>query len=269
MFRMDALINCAFSLWLSQEKINIALETKRSNFTYCEYEDLKHGNFHIGMYNKVTQDVLWADARPVIALKMLGMFAFVTPIATLVRLGGHLVKLVYTPLKIFFSAIQGFVAALKKGEFQKAFYDRLLVDLIVVLVKEVVTRPLKILRVIAYLVPMEAAAFVAFTISPDKGKRLYSLLETTLNYDEKREDLPKDIEGAIELFNEKEVFWLAPCPHPWANIQNDTFIDPDDQSVKSRYEIRASSNELRDFPYKNPCKNAPSYFCLPLLPCYD
>ncbi len=265
---MDALINCTFRPWLSQEKLDIATETKRENFIYCDYKDLKTGKTRAAMFNKVTKEALWADSRPLISIKMLGVFAWVTPIATMIRLTGHLFKAVYTPLKIFFTAIKGFVEELTNGQFKEAFYDRLLVELVVGIVKEVVTRPLKILRLLAFVIPMELAAFIAVVASPDKGKRLYSLLESTLNYDEKREDLPKGLDGALELFNEKEVFWLAPCPHPWANLEKDTYLDEDGEE-KPRYQLLSYSNELGDFSYENPCKNPPNYFCLPLLPCYD
>src|SRR3990167_10396513 len=166
---MDPIIKCLFSPWLSQERISIALETKRRNYIYCQYRDKKHDDqLHTAMYNQVTKEALWPDSRPVIAIKMLGVLAVVTTMATIIRLIGHLFKAIFAPLKICYTG------------FKEAFCGRRTLELIAELIKEIVTRPLKILRVIAYTIPMEVAAFIAVAISPDKGKRLYALLESDL-----------------------------------------------------------------------------------------
>ncbi len=262
---MESVYSTVFSPWLSQEKITIALNSKRENTIFCRYADLKTGKERTGMLNEKTREILWPDPIPVIGMKMFGVAFYVTPITTTIRLGMHIVKFPYEMGRIFFSAIKGMVEDVFACRFADAVVNQFILNLLVGLVKEVVTRIFKVLRTISYSAAMFMAAVVAFMFTPDIGKRLYSLLETELNMI-KRENVPKEMPDAAKMLFEQEVIWLPPCPHPWGNIDKDTYRG-DDGEQKTRFEILEKSTKLSDFPADAPCNNAPEYCLYPCIPC--
>ena len=264
---MDSVYSILFRPWLSQEKIDIALATKRENFIYCRYRDMKKNKDRTGMLNEVTQEILFADPRPTIGLKMFGMAVVMTPDATVFRLGMHILKYPYTIVKIFVDAIKGFVSDLTSCRFKEAFYNRLIVDLTIGLIKEIVGRPLKVIRTIWFSIALEMAAIIGFMISPDRGKRLYSLIESELNYGLRRSNVPNVTSGLVKQFFETEVLWIAICPHPHAILKSDTYVDSEGKTLP-RYKVLTRSANLDDFPNVGNCENAPNYFIYPCIPCF-
>lgn len=263
---IETVYKVIFSPWLSQEKIDLANASTREQAIFCRYLDNKNGKTRSGMLNEKTREILWADGRPLVGLKMFGVAAAVTPISTIYYTGLLVARIPYVIAKLFHMHIINFVNEIASCKFTKAFCDELLLGLVVGLVKEVVTRPFKLLRVLYYTIGMEMAAVLSFMLTPDIGKRLYALLEEKRNGSNKREGIPKELSEATKYFFENEVLWFAPCPHPWGSL-DDTYTTKDG-SEKARYKILSKSAELTDVADGNNCTDAPPYLIYPCIPLY-
>lgn len=263
---IDSVYRVLFSPWLSQEKINLAIDCKRENTIFCKYLDHKSDRERTGLLNEKTGEVLWADRRPIVGMKMFGVALAVTPITTLYYSGMMALKTPYSIAKLFFTHIQNFAQSMGDLDFKKAFYDDLLLGLLVGLVETVFQKAFVFVRILWNTIAMEMAAILAFTITPDIGKRLYSLLETERNGGGKRECVPKDFQEGLKYCFENEVLWLAPCPHPWCHI-DDTYVNQDKETVR-RYSIVSKSSLLTDYNDTEKC-NDTGYAVFPLVPCFN
>lgn len=238
---MDKLAGLFFSPWLNREETKAVESQQLKNFTYVQYQrnDLKDKIF-FGRYNKVTKEVMWEDAAPILGGKCLVILTL-----------GISVELAYREIYC--------IAQVISLIFQTICCRKKITELPANLAKHLSN----MISVVFYVTGIAFAALGGLLFDPLRARKRIGLLEEKLNqgvtYAECRQmDRDQKEKKPQARKNYGEWFYLAPCMQPLVT----------DLSDKSRWTVFKESDKLEEVSGTKKVKECvcQKWCIFPLLP---